>query len=274
MTTALVLGGGGVAGIGWAAGLITGLKDAGVDLTTADLIVGTSAGSVVGTVVAQGADLTDLVEKVAVAEAGVAAAVVDMEKVLTAFALMYDKNLAPVEARRRVGALALEVTGNGERLAQIAHRLPSTDWPARPLKITAVDAEDGSFKIWDADSGVPLEQAVASSCCVPCVFPPVEIDGRRYIDGGVHSISNAHLAAGADRVVVIEPMAHLTPRGVLTRELAQLGEAKVATVGPDRAAIEVFGVDVLDPSLWKPAFAAGLAQAPASVAAVGAVWSS
>src|SRR4051812_29393426 len=54
---ALVLGGGGVAGIAWEAGIVTGLRQEGIDLGSADRIVGTSAGSVVGALIATGADL-------------------------------------------------------------------------------------------------------------------------------------------------------------------------------------------------------------------------
>lgn len=273
MSRALVLGGGGIAGIGWEAGLITGLKEAGVDLTNADLIVGTSAGSVVGACLAQGADLSTLIEDAAEREAAAVPVKVDWDKVMTAFTYMYDQNMDPLEARRKVGALALETEGDGHRLAQIADRLPSKDWPSRPLLITAVDAEDGAFTIWDASSAVDLSLAIASSCCVPCVFPPVEINGHLYMDGGVNSISNADLAAGHDNVVIIEPMAHMTPRSVLRRELATLGTAKVAAIAPDQAAIEVFGMDVLDPTLWKPAFAAGQAQAPSLAPEIAAAWS-
>ncbi len=272
MSRALVLGGGGVAGIGWEAGLATGLREAGLDLGEADLIVGTSAGSVVGAMIAQGADLRSLVGRVAEAEASAAPAEVDMEKVMTAFMIMYDRTLERAEARRRIGELALQVTGDGSRLGQIAERLPSHEWPDTPLLITTVDAEDGSFQVWEAASGIPLPLAVASSCCVPCVFPPVEINGRRYIDGGVNSISNADLAAGHDRVVIIEPMAHLTPRSVLAAEVARLEGARTVALGPDQPAVEAFGTDVLDPGLWLPAFEAGLVQAPDVVEQVAEVW--
>jgi NTE family protein len=269
MSRALVLGGGGVAGIGWEAGLVTGLRKADVDLGEADLIVGTSAGSVVGAMIAQGADLEEAIAHTASRESNTALEV-DMDRVMQAFMLMYDTSLDPVEARIRIGALALEVTGNGERLDEIAERLPSHDWPAKRLLVTAVDTADGSLKVWERDA--PLPRAVASSCCVPCVFPPVEIDGRRYMDGGVRSISNADLAAGAEAVVIIEPLAHMTPRSVLERELATLGDARVATIGPDQASIDLFGVNVLDTGLWLPAFAAGVAQAAAVAEEIGAVW--
>lgn len=54
------------------------------------------------------------------------------------------------------------------------------------------------------DSGVDLVHGVASSGAAPLIFPPVHIDGRPYIDGGVNSNLNAGLAAGADRVVVTD----------------------------------------------------------------------
>jgi NTE family protein len=272
MSRALVLGGGGVAGIGWEAGLITGLRERGVDLGAADLVIGTSAGSVVGTMVRQGADLRALVSQVAEAETGAAPMKVDMEQVMKAFMFMFDDSLDPLESRRKVGELAMKVGGDGSRLAQIADRLPSHEWPEKPLLITAVDAEEGSLQVWRADSGAPLPLAVASSCCVPCVFPPVEIGGRHYIDGGVHSITNADLAAGHDRVVIVEPLAHLTPRSVLRRELARLEGARTAAIGPDQPAVEAFGTDVLNPGLWLPAFEAGLAQAPAVLDQVAEVW--
>jgi len=272
MRRALVLGGGGVAGIGWEAGLATGLRDEGIDLGEADLVVGTSAGSVVGTMIRQKADLRELVSQVAEAEAGAAPMRVDMEKAMQAFMLMFDAEADPAESRRKVGELAMQITGDGSRLAMIADRLPDHEWPDAPLMITAVDARDGSLRVWQAGSGVPLPLAVASSCCVPCVFPPVEIDGRPYIDGGVHSISNADLAAGHDRVVIIEPLAHLTPRSVLRAELGRLGDARTVAFGPDQPAVEAFGTDVLNPGLWLPAFEAGLRQAPEVADQVAEVW--
>src|SRR3954464_14941252 len=60
---ALVLGGGGITGVAWEIGVLAGLADAGVDLTGADLVVGTSAGSVVGAQVTTGGNLGDLFER-------------------------------------------------------------------------------------------------------------------------------------------------------------------------------------------------------------------
>jgi NTE family protein len=157
-------------------------------------------------------------------------------------------------------------------LGDAGRRLPLEEWPARPLLVTAVDTADGSFVAWDRDSGVPLSAAVMASCCVPCVFPPIDINGRRYMDGGTRSATNADLARGASAVVILEPMAHLTPRTTLAAERRALGAARVVAVGPDQAAIDVFGVNILDQALWKPAFQAGLAQSAAAADEIRAVW--
>jgi NTE family protein len=273
---ALVLGGGGVAGVAWEAGIVAGLQDAGADLTTADLIVGTSAGSIVGSFIGHGADLTEAVERSAAEADGQPAepANVDMNAVMTAFGILFDPGIDPQQGRAQVGRLALEahVDGAAARLERVARLVPSEDWPDQPLLITAVDTADGAFVVWDRDSGIPLPTAVTASCSVPCVFPPVEINGHCYMDGGARSVTNADLARGASSVVIIEPLAHLSPRETLRRELRELGDARVAQIGPDQAAIDVFGANVLDPALWRPAFRAGLAQAAASAPEVRAVW--
>jgi predicted acylesterase/phospholipase RssA len=271
MTRTLVLGGGGIAGIAWEAGVITGLRRAGVDLGEADLVIGTSAGSVVGALVTTGADLESSVG----AQANTAAAkapAVDMEPVMAAFSLLYDPSLDPQEARRQVGAMALAVKDTGARIEAVGDRLPVKEWPERRLLITAVDTETGEFVVWDRDSEASLVLAVASSCAVPCVYPPVEIGGRRYMDGGVRSATNIDLAAGSSTVVILEPLAHMAPRQHFEAEVAELGDAMVTHVAPDEASMAVFGSNVMDGALWRPAFEAGLAQAPAVVEIVAKAW--
>ncbi|GGS63595.1 patatin [Planobispora rosea] len=270
-----MLGGGGVAGIAWEAGVVTGLRRAGLDLGMADLIVGTSAGSVVGALVAGGADLESAVAAQAESETEATVPAVDMEAVMAAFGILYDPSLEPREARRRVGAMALAVPDTGAEIETIGQRLPVKEWPERRLLITAVDAETGEFVVWDREAAAPLASAVASSCAVPCVFPPVEIGGRHYMDGGVRSATNADLAAGSSAVVLLEPMAHLAPRARVRAEVAELGDAAVAHIVPDEASIAVFGANILDPALWRPAFDAGLAQAqaPAVAGTVAEAWS-
>jgi NTE family protein len=177
-----------------------------------------------------------------------------------------------------VGRIALRAptVPEAERIAVIADRLPVHDWPDRAqLRIAAVDAVTGEFRAFDRESGVPLVQAVAASCAVPAVWPPVTVDGRRWIDGGVRSPVNADLAAGYERVVVLAPMLRGFGAGSgAEAQVAQLrAHARVALVSPDAAALTAIGRNALDPARRAPAARAGRAQAASVLDGVRAVWS-
>ncbi|MBJ6640997.1 patatin-like phospholipase family protein [Streptomyces sp. DHE7-1] len=113
--------------------------------------------------------------------------------------------------------------------------------------------------------GVPLVDAVAASCAVPGVWPPVGIDGRQYVDGGVRSMANLDFVEDVDRVVVIVPMGMTEPfpseRPVegSVRELRARG-CEVVVVAPDEAARAAIGDNPLDPGTRGPAAEAGRAQ--------------
>ncbi|MFB9238197.1 patatin-like phospholipase family protein [Plantactinospora siamensis] len=275
MTSALVLGAGGITGIAWQLGLLIGLRDGGVDLTTADLVVGTSAGSVTGALLAAGWDPVDAAKIEAQPGAADPPVRPDWARGAQAYALLNDAGRDPAAVRAGVGALALAADVGAEEpyVASLARRLPLTGWPARQLRITAVDATTGDPVVWDRTSGVPLDRAVAASCAVPCIFPPVTINGRRYVDGGVRSGTNADLAAGADRVVVLAPLALVRMRGAPAEELAALRErSAVALVAPDQATVAAIGPNVLDPYRWEPVIRAGVAQGRAVSTDVAQVW--
>jgi NTE family protein len=272
---ALVLGGGGVTGVAWELGILAGLAQRGVDLGTADLVVGTSAGSVVGAQLASGLPVAELYE------AQLAGPGAEVAKRLTratlARMLWAVLGRTPQAARRRLGKLALTAQTEPEeaRRAIIESRLPVHDWPAGPrLVITAVDTATGEYAAFDSDSGVPLVDAVAASCAVPGVWPPVTIHGRRWMDGGMRSPVNADLAAGYDRIVVLAPL----PRGLgpltgVARQVAHLAQdSRVVVVSPDAAARAAIGRDVLDPARRAAAARAGLAQSATVVADVAKVW--
>jgi NTE family protein len=276
--TALVLGGGGITGIAWEIGLVAGLAEAGVDLSTADLVVGTSAGSVVGSQLTSGTALEDLYARQLEPPAQERAARMG-RAVLARYALaMLRARRDDVAFRRRVGELARTAADAGltptedERRAAIVSRLPTTEWPDRPLVVTAVDAESGEFTTFTRDSGVELVAAVGASCAVPGVYPPVTIDGRRYVDGGVRSAANADLADGYDRIVVLAPI----PRGfgpVASVDAQVTGlVSRVAVVSPDGASRTAIGRNVLDPAARKPSARAGRAQAASVAARVAEVW--
>jgi NTE family protein len=278
-STALVLGGGGITGIAWEIGVLAGLVDAGVDLTGADLVIGTSAGSVVGAQLACGAELSAMYERQLAPPAHEKVARMTASNLAQYAWAMLRSRRNDVEFRRRVGALALAAEKAGvtpteqERLDVIGSRLVSTEWPGRALVVTAVDAETGEFHALDRDSGVPLLQAVAASCAVPGVYPPVTIGDRRYIDGGMRSAANADLARGYDRLVVLAPI----PRGVgpLTSVDAQVTAltSRVAVVSPDQASRTAIGRNALDPAARAPSARAGRAQAASVAARVAEAWS-
>jgi NTE family protein len=275
---ALVLGGGGITGIAWEIGVLAGLAEAGVDLTGADLVVGTSAGSVVGAQLTSGADLEALFARQLEPPTGEQAARMTRSALLRYGLAALRSRRDDVGFRRRIGALALAAERAGltaterERLDVIGSRLVSREWPDRDLRITAVDAQSGEFRVLDRTSGVPLLQAVAASCAVPGVYPPVTIDGRRYVDGGMRSAANADLAEGHDRVVVLAPI----PRGMgpLASVDAQVTGmvARVAVVSPDDASRRAIGRNVLDPAARAGSARAGRAQTADVAAEVTEVW--
>jgi NTE family protein len=276
--TALVLGGGGITGIAWEIGVVAGLAEAGIDLTSADLVVGTSAGSVVGAQLRSGVDVAALYERQL--EPPSQERVARMGRgTLARYALaMLLARRDDTAFRRRIGQLSRTAADSGvtpseeQRRAAIASRLPSTQWPDRPLMVTAVDTESGEFTTFTRDSGVELLAAVGASCAVPGVYPPVTIAGRRYMDGGMRSGANADLATGYDRVVVLAPI----PRGIgpMASVDAQVTSlvSRVAAVSPDAASRTAIGKNVLDPAAREPSARAGRAQAAAVADRVAEVW--
>ncbi|MFH9083989.1 patatin-like phospholipase family protein [Streptomyces sp. NPDC017673] len=269
MGKALVLGGGGVGGIAWITGVLTGLAEAGRDVTGAGLLVGTSAGSTVAAQVGSGLELEELYARQVdpALQAAEIMAEMDLEKFAAEIGAALESAASMTELRRAVGRVALDArtVSEAERRAVIESRLPSHGWPERPLKIVAVDAESGEPRVFDRASGVPLVDAVAASCAVPGVWPPVTIGERRYVDGGVRSVANADLAAGADRVLVLVPLGATEPfpsERPLERSVAELraGGAEVVVVAPDEASAAAIGDNALDPATRRPAAEAGRVQ--------------
>ncbi|HVY03872.1 MAG TPA: patatin-like phospholipase family protein, partial [Caulobacterales bacterium] len=201
MSRALVLGGGGPVGIAWESGLLNGLADGGVDIRGADFIMGTSAGSFVGARLAMGLDPRTFAEPFINAAAGAASPdrgarqsspPADLTGLMKLMADAQSGVIAREDAMKALGKYAREsktmpeedfVASFGANFAG----LPEDFWPDRPFACTAVDTESGEFKLWTAESKVGLKRAVASSCSVPGVYPPVTIGGRRYMDGGMRS---------------------------------------------------------------------------------------
>jgi NTE family protein len=274
---ALVLGAGGEAGIAWEVGLLAGLAERGTDLTAADLVIGTSAGAGVAARINSGVGLDALYETQLTPVDGEIVARFGPRAMAKFVWAVAPARRNPVRARIRLGRMAVRSRTEpaAQRRAVVAARLGTREWPAGNLLITAVDADTGEFATFDSGSGVDLVDAVGASCAVPGVWPPVTINGRRWMDGGMRSPANADLAAGYDRVVVVAPIVRgIKPLPSVTDQVAELARScqAVALLAPDAASVAAFGRNLLDPRSRAPSARAGYAQAAAVSADVAAVW--
>jgi NTE family protein len=293
---ALVLGGGGAAGNAWEIGVIAGLSDAGLDVTEADLIIGTSAGSTAAAQITSGTPPTELLADILAAapapRTGPAGSDRGHAPNMSAADIMEMTSgiiRAAVDAadmRRRMGAAALEMaavsdgSAQARRRATVAARLPSQHWPQRSMLIVAVDAHTGEPAVFGRYSGVDLVDAVAASTANGFgPFPPYSIGGNRYIDGGYRANENADLAAGYGRVLVLSPFGGRTrmPLDWGTHLAAQVDGlrargSRVETIFPDSDSRELFGVSALDPSTRPPAARAGYKQGMALAGQLTEFW--
>jgi NTE family protein len=246
-------------------------------IIAADVMVGTSAGSAVAAQVAGGTAIEVLYGTQLSEASGEIEVDMDLEDLMARFVAAATGAQGAEDMRRRIGALAIDTPTVSEavRRAVIAGRLPDPSWPDRTLLVTAVDAHSGEPAVFHKESGVELVDAVAASCAVPGVWPPVTIGGRRYIDGGVRSGTNADLAVGCDRVLVITPSRADAPQpwGNLDDEIRQLEPAQVRVISADAASTAAFGTNPLSPATRRPSALAGRAVGQAAAAGLGAFWS-
>jgi NTE family protein len=288
---ALVLHGGGSAGNAWEIGVVAGLLDAGLDVTAADLIIGTSAGSTAAAQITS-ANPAELLAAILSAapqrpagpagpgggRAPVGPAANYMEVTSRIIAAARDA----ADMRRRMGAAALETAAASDGSAgarwraTVAARLPSQRWPEQAILITAVDADSGAPVVFDRHSGVDLADAVAASTSSGSAYA---IGGRRYIDGGYRRNENADLAAGYQRVLVLSPFGgrsrHPLEWGMqLAAQVDELraGGSRVETIFPDGDSLTAFGDNMMDLSTRPPAARAGYAQGRGLGAHLATFW--
>jgi NTE family protein len=277
----LVLGGGGAVGIAWEIAVLAALDEAGVHLSGAEIVVGTSAGSIVGARLASRREFADMLAEQAVAtqpppeiaERAGSEGPADMLGLFSEVARLTDS----AERGRRLGAIGLSAPTMPEQayLAMVAGIIQVSQWPASTRFVpTAVDCQTGQRVGWEAAPDISLVAAVASSCCVPGMVPPVTIRGRRYIDGGVWSPSNADLllGSGVGKAIFIGPFGgagegdFLNAGAALQQELAALEKDGIATVAltPDPVLFQQVGSDFLNSALRPIGVERGLADGRAA----------
>jgi NTE family protein len=264
----LVLAGGGVAGIAWEIGVLCGIAE--VSAATADallafdVLVGTSAGSAVAAQLGSGLGLDELFDRQTSSSSAELNPSTDIDDIAALFLSAATHPGSKQEKLAKIGAVAAatQTVAESVRREVIAHRLPSHDWPAGELRISAIDTATGELVTFDNRSGVSLIDAVAASCAVPGVWPPVTIDGRRYMDGGVNSTVNMELADDCGIAVALVPQSDSTPSpfGFGTVEEIAAFDGTVFAVYADDASLAAFGKNPLDPASRRPAALAGREQ--------------
>jgi NTE family protein len=293
---ALVLSGGGPVGIAWESGIVAGLWDRGVDLREADLIIGTSAGSVVGAQLALGREPHAMAAshlagtrnpQVARVTTERQQGAADLGRLVELMQRVTDPSRPEAERFREIGKFALEsetmdeegfIAGFGVRLAG------AEDWPERDFRCAAIDAETGEFVLWDKGSGVPLSRAVASSCAVPGIYPAISIKGHRYLDGGMRSASNADLARGSETVVIVSLTGGASnddPRAMQVgkrledeiKALKSAGARTVELIAPDEGSRSAFGINLMDARKNQAAAENGVRQGREAGERIKAAWS-
>jgi NTE family protein len=289
---ALVLGGGGSTGNAWLIGVVAGLADAGLPVsTTADLTVGTSAGATTAAQLA-GATPAELYAAALVAppppQAGQGGSNTSSDRTRqaedqmarTAAVIAGAQDAA--DMRRRLGAAALALPSSSDEAVQsrwratVAARLPDLSWPLSAVLLTAVDARTGESAVFDRRSGVDLVDAVAASCASGFAY---RVGEGQYLDGGYRRNENADLAAGHRRVLVLSPFGGRTRApldwglqlAVQVDELRARG-SQVEVIEPGPTADHLFGPQAMDLSLRPAAAEAGYERGTALAERVAALW--
>jgi len=256
----LVLGAGGATGMAFHAGTLLALSnDFGWDPRDAVAIVGTSAGSVVGTLLRSGLSVDDVASWSASVPPAPGA---ESFRAMLEDAERIRPRIARPRWRRRHPVLHGGLVDDQPGLAKLAALREG--WPDQPLWINAVRRRDLHRVVFGRDFVPNLGDAVAASCSIPGLFTPVRIGHHTYIDGGVHSPTNADVLRGTDvdTVVVLSPMS-ARPRALrrstdhamrlahgarLRRECRRLRAAGVDVhiFEPDAATLEAMGRNALD----------------------------
>lgn len=275
-TRALVLGGGGVTGIAWEVGILTGLLEAGIDLHSADAIIGTSAGAFVGAAVASGYDMNKLFSLQIEPNESEIAASVSEDLVKAWYHAFKTGGSNPDNVGAEFGKIAKknpEPVSSNLRSSVVEARLVTTDWPQK-LQVTAIHADTGKLHVFNESSGVSLIDAVSASGAVPGVWPLVHINGEAWIDGGMVSTTNARLADNYERVVILSPM----PKGfgsipgAAEDAAAMSANANVVLITPDEQSIKAIGPNPYDPTICSAVAIAGRAQSKQIADAIRSIW--
>lgn len=287
-TVGLVLGGGGITGFAYHTTALSILQQlTGWDPRTADVIVGTSAGANIGGLLRGGVPIGESLDELLTVptnprsmermralsgreQAGRSIRILPTSVGLAARELLRGPFLRP---GRIVSGLApagqIRTDSIGDRMLELhPDGWPDADDPSREFMVTTVRLSDGRRVVFGRDrTDIDVGSATEASSAIPGFFRPVWIDGHSYVDGGVHSNTNADLVADhdLDLVVIVAPMsidhpasAFMTPTGALrlywrnqlaseVRELRDKGH-EVIVIEPNADEVRAMGPTLMDPT--------------------------
>ncbi len=274
MKLGLVMGGGGIIGIAWETGVLAGLQEeCGFDPRAATVIMGSSAGSVIGAQAALGRDLDELVaiQLRPARGAGGQRPVPNFTSGPQAEIMRLMTTGRGEEHAVRIGELAMSVEtflSEDAYVDSFRSMIASERWPEVDLRVTSCDCTSGEGVIWSRDSTIDLVRAVASSCAIPGFFPTVGFKGRRYMDGprGQGYTAKVLSETGADTALFIGPLAALAQfSSMMEAELELVRAAGIelhmVTGGPELTAL---APNLMDISVRAAAVDAGLADGRAA----------
>jgi NTE family protein len=205
---ALVLGGGGITGIAWESGVLAGLIDSGILVNHADKILGSSAGSYVGSILANGQNMKTYYEQLANNRDNADNAQLDP----SLFELWREAFVQGKTDEQVIGKYLGDIINKSpstvsfeERERSVRKRIGNVDWTPQ-LEITAINAKTGTLESFNETSGISLIEAVMASGAVPGIWPHVDMLGASWIDGGMISSTNARLMANYKDIIILAPL--------------------------------------------------------------------
>jgi NTE family protein len=255
--------------------VLTSLYDAGIDLLDVGLMVGTSVGATAAVELTTG-DPHRMAEHILADEPRERNSPPAADAFVQMLAQAIGRHSEARAILAEIGALALKTAGAPtDKMREIVlGSLRVREWPEQRLLIPAVDAGTGELTVFTSED-VSLLDAMCASCALPGVWTPFALGGRHYIDGSTRSSTNADLAAGYDRVLVVAPVNGIRgiPGASFDESLEPVrarGEAFL--IKPDQTSKQAMGRDIFDMSRRVPAMRAGLVQGESVATAVKDFW--
>lgn len=205
---ALVLGGGGITGIAWETGVLAGLIDSGIKMDQVDKILGSSAGSFVGAILANNQNMQAYYQDLATHHSESDNAQLDP----AIYGLWTKAFIKGRDNEQLIGQYLGDIINSHPsnvspetRSDSIQQRLGNAKWTDQ-LEITAINARTGKLSTFNENSGVSLKEAVTASGAVPGLWPHINLLGESWIDGGMVSSTNAMLVSDYQDIIILAPL--------------------------------------------------------------------